>query len=74
VHGEGCLIIDPILETPRLLLYELQPEDLNFVATVLAQPEVTFYYERRFERSDAQAWVDRQKQRYSRDGHGLWLT
>lgn len=64
----------PVLETTRLLLYELRPEDCDFVAAMLAHPEVAFYYERRFDRADAQAWLDRQLERYQRDGHGLWLV
>ena len=40
---------------------------------MLADPEVNRFYERRFTRSDAQVWLDRQLERYRRDGHGLWL-
>jgi RimJ/RimL family protein N-acetyltransferase len=50
------------------------PEDLDFVATMLADPDVSRYYERRFDRADAQVWLDRQLARYLRDGHGLWLV
>jgi [ribosomal protein S5]-alanine N-acetyltransferase len=63
-----------IVETERLRLRELVPEDLDFVATMLADPEVSRYYERRFHRADAQVWLDRQLARYARDGHGLWLV
>lgn len=63
-----------IAETPRLRLRELIPDDLDFVATMLADPEVSRYYERRFQRPDAQVWLDRQLARYARHGHGLWLV
>jgi [ribosomal protein S5]-alanine N-acetyltransferase len=63
-----------VLETSRLALLELRPEDLDFVAEMLGNAEVSRYYERRFSREDASAWIDRQLQRYSRDGHGLWLV
>jgi RimJ/RimL family protein N-acetyltransferase len=63
-----------ILETPRLTLREMAPADLDFVATMLADPEVTLHYERRFSRADAEAWLQRQLDRYARDGHGLWLV
>lgn len=62
-----------ILETSRLRLRELAGTDLEFVATMMADPEVTRYYERRFSRADAQVWLDRQLERYRVDGHGLWL-
>ena len=63
-----------VLETPRLLLRELVPADIDFVADMLAHPDVSFYYERQFARADAQVWLDRQLERYRRDGHGLWLA
>ena len=62
-----------IVETPRLRVREMVPADLDFVATMLADPDVSRYYERRFTRNDAQVWLDRQLARYARDGHGLWL-
>lgn len=64
----------PILETARLALSELSQDDLDFVAEMLGHPEVSRYYERRFSREDASAWIDRQLERYRRDGHGLWLV
>ncbi len=63
-----------VLETTRLLLREMIPADLDFVATMLGDPDVARYYERRFTRRDAEAWLDRQLERYRRDGHGLWLV
>lgn len=62
-----------ILETSRLRLRELAATDLEFVATMMADPEVTRHYERRFSRADAQVWLDRQLERYRVDGHGLWF-
>jgi RimJ/RimL family protein N-acetyltransferase len=44
----------PILETPRLNLRELVPDDLNFVATMLAHPDVSRFHERRFDLAAAQ--------------------
>jgi RimJ/RimL family protein N-acetyltransferase len=63
-----------IARTPRLVLRELTPDDLDFVATMLAHPEVNRYYERQFARADAQVWLERQLTRYANDGHGLWLV
>lgn len=63
-----------IAETLRLRLRELVPQDLDFVATMLAHPDVNRYYERRFDRADAQVWLERQLARYARNGHGLWLV
>ncbi len=63
-----------VLETPRLLLREMTAADLDFVATMLAHPEVNHFYERRFTRAESKDWLSRQLERYRRDGHGLWLV
>src|SRR5437016_942496 len=49
-----------ILETDRLALRELVPDDIEFLATMLANPDVSRFYERQFTRADAQAWLDKQ--------------
>ncbi len=64
----------PVLETARLVLREMVPQDLDFVAAMLGNPDVARHYERVFTRADAQAWLDRQLHRYANDGHGLWLA
>ena len=64
----------PILETERLELRELVPSDLDFVAVMLAHPDVNRYYERQFTVADSEAWLSRQLARYAKDGHGLWLV
>jgi RimJ/RimL family protein N-acetyltransferase len=63
-----------ILETPRLILREMVPQDIDFIATMMAHPEVNHFYERRFSREESQIWLDRQIERYRRDGTGLWLV
>jgi [ribosomal protein S5]-alanine N-acetyltransferase len=63
-----------ILETPRLTLRELVPEDLDFLASMLADPDVSHHYDRRFSREAADEWLHRQLERYIHDGHGLWLA
>jgi RimJ/RimL family protein N-acetyltransferase len=62
------------LATSRLVLRELVPSDLDFVATMLAHPDVNRYYEKQYTRTDAEAWLNRQLARYAKDGHGLWLV
>lgn len=63
-----------IAETPRLTLREMSPDDLNFVAAMLANPEVMRYYPRCYSIEEAKTWIERQMRRYARHGHGLWLT
>jgi [ribosomal protein S5]-alanine N-acetyltransferase len=63
-----------ILGTARLVLREMTPEDIGFIAEMMAHPEVNFYYERRFTRDESEIWLERQIERYHRDGTGLWLV
>jgi ribosomal-protein-alanine N-acetyltransferase len=63
-----------ILETERLDLSEMSQADLDFIAEILADPEVMRYYPRRLSREEAAAWVGRQIERYRAHGHGLWLV
>jgi RimJ/RimL family protein N-acetyltransferase len=64
----------PLPESPRLRFRELAVADLDFVAAMLADPEVMRYYPKRYTREEAAAWIQRQRDRYERDGHGLWLV
>jgi RimJ/RimL family protein N-acetyltransferase len=52
----------------------MTPQDINFIAMMMAHPEVNRFYERRFTREESQTWLDRQIERYQRDGTGLWLV
>jgi RimJ/RimL family protein N-acetyltransferase len=62
------------LETERLMLRELQKFDIDFVAEMLADPEVMRFYPKCYSREEAQDWLDRNLKRYAETGHGLWLV
>ena len=64
----------PVLETPRLALREMSLDDLDFVAAMLGHPEVMRFYPKVYSRDKAWTWLERQRERYARDGHGLWLV
>jgi RimJ/RimL family protein N-acetyltransferase len=63
-----------LLETPRLILREVSHDDLDFLAEMLADPDVMRYYPNCYSRDESAAWIDRQLDRYARHGHGQWLT
>lgn len=47
--------------------------DLDFVASMLSDPEVMRFYPKRYSREEAEDWIERQLRRYEAHGHGLWL-
>ena len=63
-----------ILETRRLILREMSLADLDFVAAMLADPEVMRFYPRCYSREESETWVQRSLNRYARHGHALWLA
>jgi RimJ/RimL family protein N-acetyltransferase len=61
-----------ILETPRLILREFCPEDVDALARVLSDPETMRFYPVPFDRTGVEEWITRNCRRYTKDGHGLW--
>ncbi len=63
-----------VLETPRLILRELVLGDLDFIAELLAHPEVMHFWPKPYTRDGAEAWIRKSQERYARDGYGYWLA
>lgn len=63
-----------VLETERLTLREMSQDDLDFVASMLADPLVMRYYPKCYTRDEAREWIERQRSRYASHGHGLWIV
>ncbi|MFZ0774625.1 MAG: GNAT family N-acetyltransferase [Candidatus Sulfotelmatobacter sp.] len=61
-----------ILETPRLVLREFSPEDVDALARVLSDPEAMRFYPAPFDRTGVEEWIARNLRRCAKDGHGLW--
>lgn len=61
-----------ILETPRLILRELNPGDAAALARVLTDPETMRYYPAPLDQSRVDQWIARNRERYKNDGVGLW--
>jgi RimJ/RimL family protein N-acetyltransferase len=61
-----------VLETSRLRLREFVPQDAGALATVLGDPIAMQYYPAPFDRKGVEEWIERNRNRYQRDGYGLW--
>jgi RimJ/RimL family protein N-acetyltransferase len=61
-----------ILETPRLILREFRPGDVNSLALILSDAETMRYYPAAYDRAGVEEWIARNLRRYAEHGHGLW--
>ena len=62
----------PVLETQRLLLRELRPDDAAAVFEVFGDDYARHWYPHLAEREAVDVWVGQNLERYARDGFGLW--
>ncbi len=58
------------LETERLLLRPLAPDDVDAIFAIIGDPVAMRYYPRTFTREDAVEWIERNQLRYE-SGHGI---
>jgi RimJ/RimL family protein N-acetyltransferase len=61
-----------VLETSRLRLREFVPQDADGLAAVLGDPVAMQYYPAPFNRKEVEEWIERNRDRYQREGYGLW--
>ncbi|MCI0706922.1 MAG: GNAT family N-acetyltransferase [Ignavibacteriae bacterium] len=64
----------PPADTPRLTFRELTRADLDFIAFLRADPEITRFYPGTYSREDSAEWIQKQLNRYKNDGYGMWLV
>ena len=63
-----------ILETVRLRLRRLRPEDADAVFAIIGDDVTMQYYPKTFDRHDAAQWIARNLQRYRVAGCGLYAV
>lgn len=63
-----------ILETERLRLRELVPEDYGALCLMLRDAETMYAWEHAFSEAEAREWLQRQFDRYAEYGFGLWAV
>ena len=63
-----------IMETQRLLLREMNPDDFQALFRVLGDPETMWHYPYTFDGQHVRDWIERNMNRYREYGFGLWAV
>jgi RimJ/RimL family protein N-acetyltransferase len=61
-----------IIETSRLRLRELVPDDVEDLHAVLGEAETMRFYPHPLSLQETAEWIERSRWRYRTQGHGLW--
>lgn len=64
----------PILETTRLRLRKLKPEDASLLHKILSDTETMQYYPSPYDMSGVTDWIGRSLSSYEKHGFGLWAV
>ena len=63
-----------VLETERLLLREMNPNDYQALFLVFGDLETMWHYPYAFDGQHVRDWIKRNMNRYQKDGFGLWAV
>ena len=66
--------IKTAIETPRLVLREMTPDDYPALAAILQDEPTMYAYEGAFSDEETLSWLYKQIARYKNDGFGLWAA
>ncbi len=70
----GLLIFMNILETERLQLREFTLADTDNLAAIFADPVTMQFYPSTKDREETKQWIEKNMERYKKDGFGLWAV
>ena len=62
------------IETQRLIMREMKPDDFSALYAILSDPETMRFYPAPFDENKVRNWIVRNQQRYRTDGFGLWTV
>jgi len=63
-----------IIETKRLYLREMTPQDFDALYKVLADSDIMRHYPYTFDDARVRGWIEKNIRRYREDGFGLWAV
>ena len=63
-----------VLQTPRLTLRRMTPEDFDALCTILQDERVMYAYDGAFADAQVEQWLANQLRRYREEQVGLWLV
>lgn len=63
-----------MIETKRLLLREMTPQDFDALCRVLTDPDIMQHYPSVFNETSVQNWINKNIERYRIFGFGLWAV
>jgi RimJ/RimL family protein N-acetyltransferase len=63
-----------ILETPRLTLRLITPDDFADLFAIWSDAATMRFYPKTLDEVEMRAWIDRNLQRYAEHGHSLWAV
>ena len=66
--------MNKILDTKRLFLREMDMDDLDSLYAVLSDREIMKHYPYVFDEERVRSWIERNMNRYSENGFGLWAV
>lgn len=64
----------PIIETSRLYLRQLTLKDISNLSLVLSDKDSMKYYPHPFSLKEVTRWIERNIERYKKEGFGLWAV
>ena len=62
------------IETARLLLREMTPDDLPALEAIMRDEQTMYAYNGAFTTPDIEAWLNKQRENYRKWGFGLWAV
>ncbi len=74
MNDEGYMEQRIILETDRLFLREMNPDDFDALYKILADADIMQHYPYAFDENRVRGWIERNMNRYRENGFGLWAA